>query len=914
MSKSSSTKVALLIALMAMSVPSFAVTNSLNEFGNETARLATFDNAQGETSFALSISPQVDSRKQLASDIVIFVDTSASQTGVFKKDSIATLKHLMTGLTRDDRVKLVAMDIDPVDLTNGFVRVDSPEIANALAKLENRVALGSTDIGAMVDSTVNQFTNDSKRNRNVIYIGDGVSRDGFLNNSQFVKAISAMTKNHISFSSYAIGPERNIELMAALANNTGGNLYIDSDDDAAMKNGAKGLAQTVHGSVFWPTKSQFSENVNEVYPAQVPPLRTDRDTVLIGSLSGHGDVEIIIDGQINGQPVRMNWPLTTEKSSIDFAFLPKLVDMARQDKGLTLPTLGSAGLREMARVMSNNARELAKMGSQALVNGDTESAKILAEAAINSDPNDPIAEALSQVAAKVGNTGPIEITPESPVDATPKQDEDKAKQGQTDNKTTETQDQGDLILNGNKPSKQEMDDLINSGRKQSNALILTEEDRIRVINDRFRARVQYELQRARAEMSDSPGQAVDRVKSMLDVLDQTVDLSAENQVDLRARLESALMEARRRKMEFDDAIALAQQNEAAALEITRTIDEYELNQAEIGMLINRFESLLKEPTVNLQQRMTNYRNAEEVAFLAFELNPEMPEAVAATEMGRIVVNQTLQWQMRRDRQTAFINSLYLAERAGVGLLKPDQPLTFPDAAEWARKKAMRAKYQDVRLDGNENDEKILRALNEPFDAEYDETPFIEVMDELRDNYKINVVLDQSAKDDSLTEDDPITFKVTGIRLKNALRLMLKEKNATFIVRDETLQIISLDVASDPEYFVTNVYNVGDLIAPRSNFGGRVLAAAVAVWAAAAWAAAAWAAAAWAAAAWAAAAWVAACSAFRTNLKLRLPLLLRRRKTKLPDGPSQLQPRKAPHPRKLGVHTSAIPILPQRWFV
>jgi hypothetical protein len=803
MSKSSSTKVALLIALMAMSVPSFAVTNSLNEFGNETARLATFDNAQGETSFALSISPQVDSRKQLASDIVIFVDTSASQTGVFKKDSIATLKHLMTGLTRDDRVKLVAMDIDPVDLTNGFVRVDSPEIANALAKLENRVALGSTDIGAMVDSTVNQFTNDSKRNRNVIYIGDGVSRDGFLNNSQFVKAISAMTKNHISFSSYAIGPERNIELMAALANNTGGNLYIDSDDDAAMKNGAEGLAQTVHGSVFWPTKSQFSENVNEVYPAQVPPLRTDRDTVLIGSLSGHGDVKIIIDGQINGQPVRMNWPLTTEKSSVDFAFLPKLVDMARQDKGLTLPTLGSAGLREMARVMSNNARELAKMGSQALVNGDTESAKILAEAAIASDPNDPIAEALSQVAAKVGNTGPIEITPASPVDATSKQDEDKAKQGQTDNKTTETQDQGDLILNGNKPTKQEMDDLINSGRKQSNALILTEEDRIRVINDRFRARVQYELQRARAEMSDSPGQAVDRVKSMLDVLDQTVDLSAENQVDLRARLESALMEARRRKMEFDDAIALAQQNEAAALEITRTIDEYELNQAEIGMLINRFESLLKEPTVNLQQRITNYRNAEEVAFQAFELDPEMPEAVAATEMGRIVINQTLQWQMRRDRQTAFINSLYLAERAGVGLLTPDQPLTFPDPAVWARKKAMRAKYQNVRLDGNENDEKILRALNEPFDAEYDETPFIEVMDELRDNYKINVVLDQSAKDDSLTEDDPITFKVTGIRLKNALRLMLKEKNATFIVRDETLQIISLDVASDPEYFVTS---------------------------------------------------------------------------------------------------------------
>ena len=390
MSKSSSTKVALFIALVAISVPSFAATNSLNEFGNETARLATFDNAQGETSFALSLSPQLDARKQLPSDIVIFVDTSASQAGVFKKDSIATLKHLMNGLTRDDRVKLVAMDIDPVELTSGFVRVDSPEIANAITKLENRVALGSTDIDAMIKSTTGQFNNDSARNRNVIYIGDGVSRNRFLNNSQFAVAVNGMTKNRISFSSYAIGPERNIELLAALANNTGGNLFIDSDDEQAMKNGAIGLAQTVHGSVFWPTKSEFSEMVNEVYPAQVPPLRTDRDTVLIGSLNGHGDVKIVIEGQINGQPVSMNWPLTTEESSIDFAFLPKLVDIAREDNGVTLPALGSAGLREIARVMSDNARELAKMGSQALANGDTESAKILAEAAIESMGSIPV--------------------------------------------------------------------------------------------------------------------------------------------------------------------------------------------------------------------------------------------------------------------------------------------------------------------------------------------------------------------------------------------------------------------------------------------------------------------------------------------------------------------------------------------
>ena len=101
-------------------------------------------------------------------------------------------------------------------------------------------------------------------------------------------------------------------------------------------------------------------------------------------------------------------------------------------------------------------------------------------------------------------------------------------------------------------------------------------------------------------MSTAPSEAVDRMKAMIDVLDQTVDLSADNQVDMRARLESALMEARRRKLEFDDAVALAQQNEAAALEIARTIDEYELNQQEVGMLMYLLHWLMKYHLVKNQ--------------------------------------------------------------------------------------------------------------------------------------------------------------------------------------------------------------------------------------------------------------------------------------------------------------------------
>ena len=125
----------------------------------------------------------------------------------------------------------------------------------------------------------------------------------------------------------------------------------------------------------------------------------------------------------------------------------------------------------------------------------------------------------------------------------------------------------------------------------------------------------------------------------------------------------------------------------------------------------------------------------------------------------------------------------------------------------------------TRSPTSKSEKRMEQILNMPFDGEYYEVPFIRVMEQLRDNYGINVILDQSARDDSLTEDDPITFQASGIRLNNALNLILKEKNATFIAGDNTLQIISLDVANDPDYFISEFYPIDSL--STGNYGELV---------------------------------------------------------------------------------------------
>ena len=85
---------------------SFAAGNGIFEPGTDEPTMATYDDA-GETHFALSITPLMSSETQPSSDVVIYVDTSASQAGAFKRDSIEAVRQLVKNLNAEDRVQIV---------------------------------------------------------------------------------------------------------------------------------------------------------------------------------------------------------------------------------------------------------------------------------------------------------------------------------------------------------------------------------------------------------------------------------------------------------------------------------------------------------------------------------------------------------------------------------------------------------------------------------------------------------------------------------------------------------------------------------------------------------------------------------------------------------------------------------------
>ncbi len=291
--------------------------------GRETARLDGFTQADGSNVFALTLKPSaghpvpwVGVAAQTARDVVILVSTAASQTGDYRAKSLATLQSALSKLDPNDRVKLVAFDLNVARLTPGFVAPHSPQMAAALRALDQRTPLGSCDLEKALDTAAKSFANDSKSARAVAYIGDGSSRANILAVDQLDRVVNDLVAQRAPVVVFGIGPQIEEQMLGILASRTGGVVVPESTAKDADFYGTR-LARAVHGSVLWPKSGATVKWLDgmDVYPKTFPPLRSDRDTVVVGTAKSTAatHVEIDVDGPTG--PERLTWDIPELKSS-----------------------------------------------------------------------------------------------------------------------------------------------------------------------------------------------------------------------------------------------------------------------------------------------------------------------------------------------------------------------------------------------------------------------------------------------------------------------------------------------------------------------------------------------------------------------------------------------------------------------
>ena len=780
-----------------------AVAAPPNEGDAPTAQMTTFAKPSGETFFALALKPTVEVKSETASDVLVLFDTSASQTGLYREDSLTALKTMLSNFPETARLKLMAVDLDATELTTDFVSAGSAEMKAALEKLQKRVPLGSTDMAVSLRTAADSFAGDpGQRARAVVYIGDGMSKANLLEKENFGTLIGDLQKHRISVSSLAIGPERNVHLLAAVANQTGGMLHIDSDDNGSAQQAGMNMVQASLGTVLWPTSVKVSKTVAERFPQAAPPLRLDRDTVWLGTVKAGGPCAVEMTVEVAGQPVQLKWEVAVPQSHPDFGYLPQLVDLARADMGMSLPTIGSQGLAHIGRMMRENANDLAKLSLHALRSGDLRGAHRVANLALKNDPQNPQATAVRQ-AARREHRDRLAATPVALNQ--PAAGQAAAQPAAVQPAAAQPAAQPPAPNRAAPELKLIGDDRFSNLEDSGDFVDRVEYERD-VLAGKLTAEVQAKLNQARSVLFESPTQAVQICKEARGDVDRAVNVSQEVRDALKRRLNEMMREAAGHKAGVDERRRLREQKVAQAAELKEIDREVRREQELVISLMKTFNTLMDEG---------KYLDADaQVAKVVEEKIPNDPTPVAAVWMARFTRQIRGMEKFRDLRHKNFADVLYEVEEALIPF-PATPPILYPDAEFWHEITMRRKKYASMDLKGNnETEQKILDALDEETIMEFFDISLKEMCDQLADAHKIPIWIDEAALDEvGMGTESKVKANLRGITLRSGLRLVLGSLDTplTYVIKDEVLKITTPDQAETE--LITRVYPVGDLVLP-----------------------------------------------------------------------------------------------------
>lgn len=86
---------------------------------------------------------------------------------------------------------------------------------------------------------------------------------------------------------------------------------------------------------------------------------------------------------------------------------------------------------------------------------------------------------------------------------------------------------------------------------------------------------------------------------------------------------------------------------------------------------------------------------------------------------------------------------------------------------------------------------------------------------------INIVLDESAIDDSLTEEELVNVRLKNLSYANGLRHLLRVFNATYTIQHGIVRIISLDNVDDPDKHSRAMLDVQQTLDLIKKYDGRM---------------------------------------------------------------------------------------------
>ncbi|RLS51592.1 MAG: hypothetical protein DWH87_00185, partial [Planctomycetota bacterium] len=782
---------------------------------------------------AVGLRPTAVAETISPTDVIVLVDTSANQSGEHRANATRALTAFLEKARDDDRFLLAAADISCAPLAQQFAGPRSPGSRAALSALEARTPLGSTDMVAVLEGAAGLFE-ASPAPRTIVYIGDGPGLAG-VDTAEFRHLLTTLKNKRISVSSVGVGPAVNWPSLAAIANATGGMLIV-LDATISPSDAGSRMASAAIQPVAWPEDVVLSAEAPDarlrMLPGHLPPLRADRDSVLLveGGLEG-ARLDFVLEAPAGREgAMRQRQTEVTIPAAAPIpenAYVEELYRNARETDGVYLPTLGREGLNVARNVIRGEATALVKMARQAEASGAHSSAMRLAYASLRKDPDNVDAWVMFTAAQKglfeeeqAQQAGGEQVDAPQATLPAPGDDAVIGFEGEGLPQVDAPFPDGAPPTGGD----------LGAGEQQSELADFARMKKVRA--QQIEQEVAVRLRTARQTCTVDPDRTRVDLKELQRQVLSSEDLDTATRDRLCRQIEISIRDSIIRSRERAERALVSDRNHAIAQERARLDGELRRREDRIKQLTERYHALVEEGIrVGYQQPTDKFTEAERI--VAKEIAEQAPPLYAnrgvpmtAREIGvtaplvaRILDYDTENVRVRRDTQRGFMDVLHLADIAAIPF--PDEPpIIYPSAARWQEITRLREKYKSVDLGNPGSAEKrIYDALDNPVENfEFNETSLRDVIAQIRDSQGIPIELDQKALDEAgLDLDTPVTKNISGVSLRSALRLLLGEIDLTYLIKDEVMLITTKEKAA--ENMIIKVYPVADLVIPVGMMGG-----------------------------------------------------------------------------------------------
>ena len=249
--------------------------------------------AGADTLFAWQVKPTLAPAPVRPRDIVVLVDTSASQAGTPLKQARAVLTALIKATAATDRLDIwtinIANEKHTQSLTRGLQAPTDKSVDAAVTKLaDSECGYGAVDLKAGLEAALRQFAQKPGRQQVMVYLGDGESSVGTpITEAVRVELGQKIADKDVQFFAVPIGMTISAENLHGLAVLTGGTVVRSQEDMATSRSDfVTRLTAAFDAPVLRPTRVTFGPNEVDLLPGKLPPLRADRATLVVGKLKG----------------------------------------------------------------------------------------------------------------------------------------------------------------------------------------------------------------------------------------------------------------------------------------------------------------------------------------------------------------------------------------------------------------------------------------------------------------------------------------------------------------------------------------------------------------------------------------------------------------------------------------------------